>query len=213
MNKTSLKTKIISDSETAYSQVQQEMAIMKAMNHPNVLKLHEIIDDPKETKLYLITELVKEGTLMTRIRKKTLNEEQIRKIFRQLITAVEYCHTVPKIVHRDIKPDNVLVDGNDDVKLGDFGVSLLLPADGSELIKSNAGSDKFYSPEACMSSTYKGKLNDLWACGVTLYLMATGEFPFNGKHKKLFEEIQEKKLTYPPDIARTDLSDLLDKML
>lgn len=117
----------------------------------------------------------------------------MRHIFRQLITALEYCHRVPKIVHRDIKPDNILIDAEGNVKLGDFGVSLLLPEEGNDVISSNAGSDKFFSPEACMSSTYKGKLNDLWACGVTLYMMATGEFPFKGMHKKLYKEIQEKK--------------------
>ena len=75
----------------------------------------------------------------------------MRKFFRQLIIAVEYCHHVPNIIHRDIKPENILIDEDENIKLGDFGVSLLLPEDGSELVTSNVGSDKFFSPEACMS--------------------------------------------------------------
>jgi [calcium/calmodulin-dependent protein kinase] kinase len=74
MDKTSLKTKLVGENETAYTQVQQEMAIMKKLDHPNVLKLFEIIDNPAESKLYLITEFVKNGTLASRIRKKDLNE-------------------------------------------------------------------------------------------------------------------------------------------
>ena len=113
----------------------------------------------------------------------------MRKIFRQLITAVEYCHYVPNIIHRDIKPDNILIDEEENIKLGDFGVSLLIPEDGSELVTSNAGSDKFFSPEACMSKTYRGRVTDLWACGVTLYVMATGTYPFKGTHQQLYTEI------------------------
>ena len=165
------------------------MAIMKKLDHPNVVKLFEIIDNPLESKVYLITEFVKNGTLSGLIRKRNMTDEQMRLIFRQLIAAVEYCHKVPKIIHRDIKPDNILIDTDGNVKLGDFGVSFLIPEDGSELINSNAGSDKFYSPEACMSKTYRGRLTDLWACGVTLYMMATGDFPFKGTHKKLYREI------------------------
>lgn len=73
MDKTSLKTKMISSKETAYTQVQKEMAVMKQMDHPNVLRLFEIIDDPNEHKLYLITEFVKNGSLAGRIRKKDLS--------------------------------------------------------------------------------------------------------------------------------------------
>jgi len=166
------------------------MAIMKKLDHPNVLRLFEIIDNPQESKLYLITEFVKNGSLANRLKSKPkLSEEQMRKIFRQLITAVEYCHYVPNIIHRDIKPDNILIDEEENIKLGDFGVSLLIPEDGSELVTSNAGSDKFFSPEACMSKTYRGRVTDLWACGVTLYVMATGTYPFKGTHQQLYTEI------------------------
>jgi [calcium/calmodulin-dependent protein kinase] kinase len=166
------------------------MAIMKKLDHPNVLRLFEIIDNPQESKIYLITEFVKNGSLANRLKSKPkLSEEQMRKIFRQLITAVEYCHYVPNIIHRDIKPDNILIDEEENIKLGDFGVSLLIPEDGSELVTSNAGSDKFFSPEACMSKTYRGRVTDLWACGVTLYVMATGTYPFKGTHQQLYTEI------------------------
>jgi len=73
----------------------------------------------------------------------------MRKIFRQLITAMEYCHDIVKILHRDIKPENILLDENDDMKLGDFGVSYMLPSDGTDLTSTNAGSALFFSPEAC----------------------------------------------------------------
>lgn len=163
---------------------------MKKLDHPNVLRLFEIIDNPQESKLYLITEFVKNGSLANRLKSKPkLSGEQMRKIFRQLITAVEYCHYVPNIIHRDIKPDNILIDEEENIKLGDFGVSLLIPEDGSELVTSNAGSDKFFSPEACMSKTYRGRVTDLWACGVTLYVMATGTYPFKGTHQQLYTEI------------------------
>ena len=73
----------------------------------------------------------------------------MRKIFRQLIQALEYCHEVVKILHRDIKPENILIDENDDMKLADFGVSSILPSDGTDITSSNAGSAIFFSPEAC----------------------------------------------------------------
>jgi len=73
----------------------------------------------------------------------------MRKIFRQLVLALEYCHEVVNILHRDIKPENILIDENDNIKLADFGVSLMLPSDGTDFTTTNAGSAIFFSPEAC----------------------------------------------------------------
>ena len=114
----------------------------------------------------------------------------MRKYFSQLILALEYCHK-ENIIHRDIKPDNLLIDGEDNIKLSDFGVSQqLIDPDGNDQIKSNAGSAYFYSPEATIGNMYKGRNNDIWACGITLYYMATGKYPFEATdHTKLFKLI------------------------
>ena len=179
-----------------YDNVKEEMAIMKAIDHPRILKLFEIIDDPESQKLYLILELVKNGSLIKQVNpppkvnrkrgkhskeeaeaeesKKPLSEDTKRKYFRQIIQALEYCHDVLKIIHRDIKPDNILINENDDIKLADFGVSLMLKQDGNDFVNTNKGSAMFFSPEACIGDSYRGKLNDIWACGITLFYMASG---------------------------------------
>ena len=126
--------------------------------------------------------------------------DTIRRYFSQLILALEYCHSVLKIVHRDIKPDNMLIDQDDNIKLSDFGVSEFVDHN-DDYLKSNAGSDYFYSPEACIGKRYRSRLNDIWACGVTLYYMATGKYPFVGSnHSKLYHMIQNQEPDYPADM-------------
>lgn len=102
----------------------------------------------------------------------------MRKYFRQLISAVEYCHENARIIHRDIKPENILIDENDDIKLSDFGVSFMIEQNGTDDLESSAGSYYYYSPEACIGTTYKGKKSDLWACGITLYFIVYKRYPF-----------------------------------
>jgi serine/threonine protein kinase len=138
----------------------------------------------------------------------------MRKIFRQLITAMEYCHDVVKILHRDIKPENILIDENDDMKLGDFGVSYMLPSDGTDLTSTNAGSAIFFSPEACQGKQYHGRLADYWACGITLYFMCTGRYPFvSNDYQILFKMIQFQKLILPEHIEGSSLGDLIRGIL
>jgi serine/threonine protein kinase len=191
------------------------MAIMKKLDHPHLVKLYEIIDDPKEKKLYLITELVKKGTLEKKVKQsptwltETENDD-MRKIFRQLITALEYCHEVVKILHRDIKPENILIAESGDMKLGDFGVSSMLPSDGTDLTTSNAGSAIFFSPEACQGKQYSGRLTDYWACGITLHFMCTGRYPFvSNDYNKLFNLIQFQELELPKHLIGTSLGALM----
>ena len=125
INKHRLKKKI-GKNKTQFSFVEKEIAITKKMSHPYIVKLIEIIDDMENHhKLYLVLEYAPGGDLLRKIQnynKKTLTEAQIRKYFRQLIYAIWYCHEIVNAVHRDIKPDNILLDENDNIKLSDFGV-------------------------------------------------------------------------------------------
>jgi len=108
----------------------------------------------------------------------------------------------------------LLLDADDNIKLSDFGVSLLLPEDGNDKVKSNAGSALFYSPEACIGTMYKGRLNDIWACGITLFYMATGKYPFeSSEHSKLYLLIQTTEPDYPPELVNTPMHDLICKLL
>ena len=86
---------------------------MKKMYHPHIVRLIEIIDDPNHHKQYLIQEFIPNGDLLEKIKqydKNPLSEQNLRKYFRQLMTAVWYCHEIVNIFHRDIKPDNILID-------------------------------------------------------------------------------------------------------
>ena len=159
---------------------------MKKMGHPYIIKLIEIIDDPDNKKLYLIQELIRNKDLQRKIdnKKVPMTEDQVRKYFMQLLQALWYCHEVVHILHRDIKPDNILVDSDDNIRLADFGVSKSFHGEPNDLLSDNAGSKCYYSPEACSikaDQTYSGKDTDLWACGVTLYQMIFSKLPFNSK--------------------------------
>ena len=137
----------------------------------------------------------------------------MRKYFSQLILGLEYCHKEVGIIHRDIKPDNMLIDDDDNIKLTDFGVSQFLE-NGTDNVRSNAGSAYFYSPEACIGTMYKGRLNDIWACGITLFYMATGKYPFvSSNHTQLYRMIQNTEPEYPPEMLNTSLHDLISKLL
>eukprot|EP00349_Pseudokeronopsis_sp_Brazil_P008174 CAMPEP_0202967920 /NCGR_PEP_ID=MMETSP1396-20130829/12969_1 /ASSEMBLY_ACC=CAM_ASM_000872 /TAXON_ID= /ORGANISM="Pseudokeronopsis sp., Strain Brazil" /LENGTH=163 /DNA_ID=CAMNT_0049693551 /DNA_START=1008 /DNA_END=1499 /DNA_ORIENTATION=+ len=151
---------------------------MKKLDHPNIVNLVEVLDDPKVDKLYIIMEYVANGSLMRKIQKnKNFSVQSSWKYFRDLILGLFYLHECAGVVHRDIKPENLLIDENDRLKIADFGVSFIMEA-GSDEIQSTAGSDYYFAPEVCKGITFKGRKSDIWACGVTLYYMVYKKFPF-----------------------------------
>ena len=146
------------------------------------------------------------------------------KYFRQLVSAVWYCHEVVNIFHRDIKPDNILIDMDDNIKLTDFGVSengkTKKHKHKDEKIYGNAGSYCYFCPEACKEDGYSGKQADLWACGITLYQMVyAGKLPFTSKQNSiqdLYEKIRNDQITLEVpglECKFNQIKDLLEKML
>ena len=102
-----------------------EMDVLKTLVHTNIVKLYEIIDDPLKNKVYLVMDYLSGGTVAEKLEKSGdgLPEDLVRRYYRQLISAIHYCHEVQKLAHRDIKPENMMLDENEKLVLGDFGVS------------------------------------------------------------------------------------------
>ena len=157
-NKSKLQRKFLTRTTSAYTLLQQEIAILKKMDHENIVKLFEVIDDPENDKLYLIMELVKKGALGSKTYWKSENLileedspspcislERLRKYLRDFLVGLHYLHNYAKIVHRDIKPDNLLIDENDTLKIADFGVATLM--NDLDEIQGECGTKSFLTPE------------------------------------------------------------------
>ncbi|XP_068937936.1 calcium/calmodulin-dependent protein kinase kinase 2 isoform X5 [Petaurus breviceps papuanus] len=196
-------------------QVYQEIAILKKLDHPNVVKLVEVLDDPNEDHLYMVFELVNQGPVMEVPTVKPLTEDQARFYFQDLIKGIEYLH-YQKIIHRDIKPSNLLVGEDGHIKIADFGVSNEFKGTDA-LLTNTVGTPAFMAPET-LSETRKifsGKALDVWAMGVTLYCFVFGQCPFMDERiLSLHSKIKSQALEFPdqPDIA-DDLKDLIVRML
>ncbi|KAM9329871.1 calcium/calmodulin-dependent protein kinase kinase 2 [Gastrophryne carolinensis] len=195
--------------------VYQEIAILKKLDHPNVVKLVEVLDDPSEDHLYMVFELVKQGAVMDVPTTKPLTEDQARFYFQDLIKGIEYLH-YQKIIHRDIKPSNLLVGEDGHIKIADFGVSNQF--EGTDAFLSNTvGTPAFMAPETLSETRriFSGKALDVWAMGVTLHCFVFGQCPFMDERiLSLHGKIKNQPLEFPdqPEISE-DLRDLIIKML
>uniref|UniRef100_A0A915MU04 calcium/calmodulin-dependent protein kinase n=1 Tax=Meloidogyne javanica TaxID=6303 RepID=A0A915MU04_MELJA len=145
--------------------VQREIAILKKLAHPNVVKLVEVLDDPQDNFLYMVFEYMERRSLMELPTQNPLNEQLAWKYFRDTLKGLEYLH-YQKIVHRDLKPSNLLLSESNSVKIADFGVSCT-PA--------------FMAPEALSENSnqfYSGRAQDIWSLGITLYALVFGNVPW-----------------------------------
>lgn len=158
--------------------LQNEIKILKQLDHPNIVKLYEIYSD--QDNIYLITEFLEGGELFDLILKtRHFNENIAARIMKQLFQAINYCHS-KNIVHRDLKPENLLLQAADkfDIKVIDFGLSRTF--DANKVMCSKLGTPFYIAPEV-LKQKYNEKC-DIWSCGVILYILLSGTPPFNGKN-------------------------------
>lgn len=199
----------------ALENLRREIAILKKVDHPNIVKLFEVLDDPADDNLYLVFELVEKGPVMEVPTDNPLPESDARKYFRDIHSGIEYLH-FHKIVHRDIKPSNLLLGDDDHIKIADFGVADIFDGEDALLSKS-AGSPAFMAPESLQATKdkYSGISSDIWAMGITLYCFIFGKIPFIHENRfSLYELIKTSVLKFPEEKTFSpSLEDLLLRML
>ncbi|KAI9887676.1 MAG: hypothetical protein M1823_000540 [Watsoniomyces obsoletus] len=197
--------------------IREEIAIMKKLNHPNLVALYEVLDDPAEDSLYMVLEMCKKGVVM-RLGVDDLadpyEDERCRHFFRDLMLGIEYLHA-QGVVHRDIKPDNCLLTHDDVLKVVDFGVSEMFEKQSEMLTAKSAGSPAFLPPELCVArhGDVSGKAADIWSMGVTLYCLRFGRIPFaKGAVLDLYDSIRQDEVSMDEDVD-PDLRDLFQRIL
>ena len=187
----------------------REVKIMKSLNHPNIVKLFEVIQTEKT--LYLIMEYASGGELFDYLATHgRMKEEEARAKFRQIVSAVHYLHQ-KNIVHRDLKAENLLFDSEMNIKIADFGFSNEFTSNGK--LNTFCGSPPYAAPELFQGKKYDGPKVDIWSLGVILYALISGNLPFDGKNlKELKECILSGKYTIPFDMS-SECENLLKKLL
>lgn len=189
--------------------VLKEIKILKMVSHPHVIKLCEVIDTPGS--INLVMEYVEWGNLLDYVLDyDPVPEDTVRMFFQQLISGVEHIHFL-RVVHRDLKLDNILVDRACNLKIADFGLSSGL-CDGSFLWTS-CGTPNYAAPELVAGRLYAGPEVDVWSCGVILYAMLTGTLPFDDDSvAALFQKIQRGRYE-APERGSSGAIQLVEKML
>lgn len=220
----------------------REIAIMKKLQHDNVVRLYEVINDEEREKLYLgtcysVLDFCGKGPILDWDSNEkrficpyesnpnwseTVDEPSLRVQFRQMISGLQYRKPYAvhsnHIIHRDIKPQNVLITEDGVVKIADFGQAIIFDADDTQ--QRTAGTLHFFPPESCgaVKAKFSGKAADIWALGLTLYAMVYRKLPFvaGESFAEIIEAINGFELMFPPvptitDMLRSVLSRMLDK--
>ncbi|XP_061333970.1 serine/threonine-protein kinase SIK2 [Pezoporus flaviventris] len=156
--------------------IYREVQIMKMLDHPHIIKLYQVMET--KSMLYLVTEFAKNGEIFDYLASHgRLSESEARRKFWQILSAVEYCHG-RKIVHRDLKAENLLLDNNMNIKIADFGFGNFYKS--GEPLTTWCGSPPYAAPEVFEGQQYEGPQLDIWSMGVVLYVLVCGALPFDG---------------------------------
>nr|CAD7403978.1 unnamed protein product [Timema cristinae] len=160
---------------------------------------------------YLVLEHVSGGELFDYLVKKgRLTPKEARRFFRQIISALDFCHS-HSICHRDLKPENLLLDEKNNIKIADFGMASLQPA--GSMLETSCGSPHYACPEVIRGEKYDGRKADVWSCGVILYALLVGALPFDDDNLRQLLEKVKRGVFHIPHFVPPDCQNLLRGMI
>ncbi|EAY11694.1 AGC family protein kinase [Trichomonas vaginalis G3] len=193
-----------------FTRFKREISLLQQNNHPFIMHFFEMLEDEKN--YYVIMEYADNGDFETFLESKmTLPENMSRFFLAEMVLALDYLHNERRIAHRDLKPQNILLDRYNNIRISDFGLSNTF-SDSNPTMTSNCGSPAFVAPEVVNGQPYN-KSADIWSLGVIFYRMVVGNLPFQGPDvKTILMKIVSAEPYYPPSLS-PDLRDLLQKML
>ena len=224
----SFNKKSLSTNGDNMKKILSETDLMKKLNHPNVTKILEMFEDDEY--ILIAMEYINGGNLFSFVKKRRkLSEKTAKFLFRQIILGIKHIHS-KRIVHRDIKLENILIDLNNNIKICDFGIGRILKNE-KQLLYDKCGTPMYMAPEILLSSKtkgYEGFPVDIWSSGISLYIMLSGTLPFNLKNNESSDMSEEsnnnnielqysiinkepKKIEKISDEARDLLKGLLNK--
>lgn len=206
--------KIMEVSDDKLRILERESVIQHSITHPNVVQC--LGRHLAGGKMYVVMELVTGGELFQYLIKNgKMRDESARKLFRQLISALDCCHSL-NICHRDIKPENLMLDPEGNLKLGDFGYAQWMHCISDQTpgwVETSCGSPHYASPEVIRGGRYVGKQADVWSSGVVLFALLTGGLPFDHDDtRQLLRKVCEAKFEIPAWVTPS-AADLIRRML
>jgi len=198
--------------EKLEEQLKLEISIMRSLNHPNIVRLFDVLQTSNN--IYIILELVTGGELFDRIvSARRFNEPTARRYFQQLVVALQFCHA-QGIAHRDLKPENLLLSDTDTIKITDYGLATMhAPGNPNALEYTLCGTPNYLAPEMLKDRGYIPVVADVWSVGVILYVMLSGSLPFDDPDlPTLFKKIERGQYKVHPGFTES-ARDLIGRML
>ncbi|KAK3103513.1 hypothetical protein FSP39_019786 [Pinctada imbricata] len=179
---------------TDLSSIRREIQIMSTLKHPHIVNVREVMEN--KDKIILVMDYAPGGELYEYINDRNkLAEKDARRIFRQIVSAVSYCHQMG-VVHRDLKLENIVLDSDLNVKIADFGLSNYYSH--TDLLSTFCGSPLYASPEIVNGQPYYGPEVDCWSLGVVLYTLVYGAMPFDSSDFPVLRRLISSADYYEP---------------
>ena len=191
--------------------LKNEIASLRKLNHPNIVKLEEVIEN--ESQLYFVMELCSGGSLAEHVSIEPFSIPVARGFFKQILNGLKYCHDCG-IVHRDLKLENILLDNDGiNLKICDFGHSTVIVTDWDFVQSAIVGSLYQIAPEQLQDHCYRGKKADVWSLGVILVRMLTGHYPFYSKNPEETVNLIKNAVYQLPETIPPDIQELISHIL